>query len=154
MFQRGRRIACQGFLPGLGGLGRADHGVAVGFSLGDLCVAFDLGDARFTERFEVALPIADITDGEADDAQAHVGHVAGGDFLHLGGEGVAVLVDRDGEIQDCASPSFSSRGATKEVRRKDTQRAVIVTFPRYQAVTTALNQNRDDSTSPTIGDTK
>ena len=47
-----------GFLPGLRGLGRTDHRIAVGFGLGDLRVAFDLGDARFAQRFEVALAVA------------------------------------------------------------------------------------------------
>ena len=82
-----------GFLPGLGGLGRFDHRVAVGFGLGDRGVAFDLGDARFAQGVEVALAVADVADGEADDAQTHVRHVARGDFLDLRGEGVAVLVN-------------------------------------------------------------
>ncbi len=56
-------------------------------------VAFDLGDARFAQGVEVALAVANVADGEADDAQAHVGHVAGGHFLDFGGEGVAVLVN-------------------------------------------------------------
>ena len=73
-------------LSGLRGLRRADHGVAVGFGLGDDGVALDLGDARFAEGVEVALAVADVADGETDDAQAHVGHVAGGDFLDFGGE--------------------------------------------------------------------
>ena len=97
-----------GFLPGLGRLRGLDHRVAVGFGLGDLGVAFDLGDAGFAEGIEVALAVADVADGEADDAQAHVGHVAGGDFLHLRGEGVAVLVDvLDGHrAQDGAQMAF------------------------------------------------
>ena len=82
-----------GFLPRLRGLGGLDHRVAVGLGLGDLRVAFDLGDARLAQRVEVALAVADVADGEADDAQAHVRHVAGGHFLHLRGEGIAVLVD-------------------------------------------------------------
>ena len=82
-----------GFLSGLRGLGRLDHRIAVGFGLGDLRVAFDLGDARLAQGVEITLAVADVADGEADDAQAHVGHVAGGHFLHLGGEGIAVLVN-------------------------------------------------------------
>ena len=82
-----------GFLAGLGGLRGLDHGVAVGFGLGDDGVAFDLGDARLAQGVEVALAVANVADGEADNAQAHVGHVAGGDFLDFGGEGVAVLVN-------------------------------------------------------------
>ena len=81
------------FLPGLSGLRGADHGVAVRLGLGDDGVAFDLGDARFAQGIQVALAVADVADGEADDAQAHVGHVAGGHFLDLRGEGVAVLVN-------------------------------------------------------------
>ena len=67
--------------------------IAVGLGLGDDGVAFDLGDARFAEGVEVALGVADVADGETDDAEAHVGHVAGGHFLDLLGEGVAVLVN-------------------------------------------------------------
>ena len=81
------------FLPRLDGLGRLDHGVAVRLGLGDLGVAFDLGDARLAQRVEVALAVPDVPDGEADDAQAHVRHVAGGHFLHFRGESVAVLVN-------------------------------------------------------------
>jgi hypothetical protein len=82
-----------GLLPGLRGLRGADHRVPVRLGLGDDGVALDLGDARFAQRVQVALAVADVANGEADDAQAHVGHVAGGHFLHLGGEGVAVLVN-------------------------------------------------------------
>ena len=80
-------------LPGLIRLRGTDDGVAVGLGLGDDGVAFDLGDARFAERVEVALGVADVADGEADDAEAHVAHVAGGHFLDFLGEGVAVLVN-------------------------------------------------------------
>ena len=76
-------VACDG----------TDHRIAVGLGLGDLRVAFDLGDARLAQRVEITLRVADVANGEADDAQTHVRHVAGGDFLHLGGEGVAVLVN-------------------------------------------------------------
>ena len=79
--------------PACDGLGRLDHRVAVGLGLGDLRVAFDLGDARLAQRIEVALAVLDVADGEADDAQAHVRHVARRHFLHLLGEGVAVLVN-------------------------------------------------------------
>ena len=82
-----------GLLPGLGGLRGTDHGVPVRFGLGDVGVAFDLGDARFAQGVQVALRVANIADGKADNAHAHVGHVAGGDFLDFGGEGVAVLVN-------------------------------------------------------------
>jgi hypothetical protein len=82
-----------GFLPGLGGLRGPDHRVPAGFGLGDVGVAFDLGDARLAQGVQVALRVANIADGKADNAQAHVGHVAGGDFLDFGGEGVAVLVN-------------------------------------------------------------
>ena len=68
-------------------------GVPVGLGLRDGGVAFDLGDARFAQGVEVTLAVANVADGEADDAQAHVGHVAGGHFLDFGGEGVAVLVN-------------------------------------------------------------
>ena len=80
-------------LPGLLRLRGTDLRIAVGLGLGDDGVAFDLGDARFAERVEIALAVADVADGEADDAQAHVRHVAGGHFLHFLGEGVAVLVN-------------------------------------------------------------
>ena len=43
------------FLPGLRRLRGLDHRIAVGLGLGDDGVAFDLGDARFAERVEVAL---------------------------------------------------------------------------------------------------
>src|SRR5205814_802497 len=66
---------------------------AVGFGLRDLGIALDLGNARLAQRVEVALCIPDVADGEAHDAQAHVGHVARGHFLHFGGKGVAVLVN-------------------------------------------------------------
>ena len=80
-------------LPGLRGLGRLDHGIAVGLGLGDLGIPLYLGDPRLAERVEVALRVADVPDGETDDSQPHVGHVTGGNLLHLGGKGVAVLVD-------------------------------------------------------------
>ena len=80
-------------LPGLRRLRRSDHRIAVGLGLRDLRVALDLRDARLAERVEITLRVADVANGEADDAQAHVRHVAGGDFLHLRGEGVAVLVN-------------------------------------------------------------
>jgi len=82
-----------GLLAGLLGLGGADLGIPVGFGLGDDGVALDLGDAGFAQGIQIALPVADVADGEADDGEAHVGHVAGGHFLDFGGEGVAVLVD-------------------------------------------------------------
>ena len=82
-----------GFLAGLRRLRGFDHGVAIGFGLRDLSIAFDLGNARFAERVEVPLRVANVANGEADNAQAHVGHVAGGHFLHLRGKGVAVLVN-------------------------------------------------------------
>ena len=44
------------------------------------------------EGFEVSLGVPDVANGEADDGQAHVGHVPGGDFLDFGGEGVPVLI--------------------------------------------------------------
>ena len=81
------------FLPGLLRLRGTDLRIAVGLGLGDDGVAFDLGDARFAEGVEVALAVADVADGEADDAEAHVRHVAGGHFLDFLGEGVAVLVN-------------------------------------------------------------
>ena len=37
--------------------------------------------------------VTDVADGETDNAEAHVSHVAGGHFLHFGGEGVPVLVN-------------------------------------------------------------
>ena len=80
-----------GFLAGLRGLRGFDHRVPVGFGLRDLRVPFDLGYARFAEGFEVALAVADVADGEADDPQAHVRHVARGNFLDLRREGVAIL---------------------------------------------------------------
>ena len=82
-----------GLLPGLGGLRGTNHGIPVRLGLGDGGVAFDLGDARFAQGVQIALAVANVANGETDDAQAHVGHVAGGDFLDLGSEGVAVLVN-------------------------------------------------------------
>jgi hypothetical protein len=82
-----------GFLAGLLSLGGANLRVTIGLGLRDDGVAFDLGDAGLAQRIEVALVVADVANGEAHDAQAHVGHVAGGDLLHFGGEGIPVLVD-------------------------------------------------------------
>jgi len=42
---------------------------------------------------EITLRVADIANREAHDAETHVRHVAGGNFLHLRGERVAVLVN-------------------------------------------------------------
>ena len=67
--------------------------IAVGLGLRDDGVAFDLRDARLAQRVEITLRVADVADGEADDGQTHVRHVAGGHFLHLRGERVAVLVN-------------------------------------------------------------
>ena len=81
------------FLPRLDRLGRFDHRIAIGLGLGDLRVAFDLGDPRLAQCVEVALAVLDVPDGEADNAQAHVGHVARRHLLDLLGEGVPVLVN-------------------------------------------------------------
>ena len=75
------------------GLRGADHRVPVRFRLRDDGVALDLGDARFAQRVQVALPVLNVANGETDDAQPHVGHVAGGDFLDFGGKLIAVLVN-------------------------------------------------------------
>src|SRR5207302_490503 len=71
-----------GFLAGLGGLRRTNHGIAIGFRLGDLGVPLDLGNPRFAQCFEIALTVANIADGKADNRQPHVGHVPGCDFLN------------------------------------------------------------------------
>ena len=55
-------------------------------------VAFNLGGARPAQRVEVALVVLDVADREADDRQAHVGQVGGGDFLNALGERFAVLI--------------------------------------------------------------
>ena len=49
-------------------LGRPDHGVPIRFGLGNNGVALDLGNAWFAEGFEVSLIIANVPNGEADDA--------------------------------------------------------------------------------------
>ena len=67
--------------------------VPVRLGLGDGGVAFDLGDPGFAQGVQVTLAVANVANGEADDAQAHVGHVAGGHFLDFRSEGVAVLVN-------------------------------------------------------------
>jgi hypothetical protein len=74
-------------------LGGTNHGIPVRLGLSDGRVPFDLGDAGFTERVQIALGVANVANGKTDDAQAHVGHVAGGDFLDFGRKGVAVLVN-------------------------------------------------------------
>ena len=55
-------------LAGLIRLRGADDGIAISFGLRDDGVAFDLGDARFAQGVEIALRVADVADGEADDA--------------------------------------------------------------------------------------
>ena len=81
------------FLSGLIRLRRTDLCVAVCFGLRDDGIAFHLRDARFTERIEITLPVADIADGKTHNTEAHVRHVAGGNFLHLGRERIAVLIN-------------------------------------------------------------
>ena len=46
-------------------------------------VALDLGGAGAAQRVQVTLIVADVLDDKGDDLQAHVGHVAAGDLLHL-----------------------------------------------------------------------
>ena len=82
-----------GFLPGLLGLRGLDHRIPVRFRLGDLCVAFHLRNPRLAQRVEVALAVPNVLDREADDAQTHVRHIAGSDFLNFRGESVAILVN-------------------------------------------------------------
>ena len=82
-----------GFLARLLGLGGTNHRIPVGLGLGDLGVAFDLGDARLAQGVQVALLVPNVTNRKADDAQAHVGHVPGGNLLHLRGKLVAVLIN-------------------------------------------------------------
>ena len=82
-----------GGFPLLAGAGRRDGCIPRGLGLADFRVPLHLGGTLATQCVQVALVVADILDGEGDDTQSHVGHIAGGYILNPGGESIPVFVD-------------------------------------------------------------
>ena len=83
LFREGCGLGDDAFLVG-GGFGdccfaegdrATDGGVALGFSGGDLGVAFNSGHVGATHVGDVLVLVADFADGEGDDLEAHLAHV-------------------------------------------------------------------------------
>ncbi len=97
-------------MPCLCGLRGFDHGVAVGLRLGDYSVSLDLRDPGLAQGVQVTLAIADVTNREAHNTQAHVGHIPGGDLLYLRCKRIAILIDvlYRHRTENCPQMAFES----------------------------------------------